>query len=235
MSDPRTILITGASRSIGRALAAHYAGAGHRVFGCARGASDLAHDNYTHIEADITDEAAVRDVFKAVLDAGSVIDQLINNAGITQSKPALLTGSAEASEILETNLVGAFTVLRETIKHMMRAKHGRIVNISSINVPLGSVGGALYNASKAGLENLGHTLAREIGTADITINTVGLSLVEGSGMAEGLSDKALADKQAELIKPDLITTGEIAHAIDFFACDAARNITNQVVYFGGVR
>ena len=235
MSDPRTILITGASRSIGRALAAHYAGAGHSVFGCARGAGDFAHDNYTHIQADITDEAAVRDVFKAVVDAGAAINLLINNAGITQSKPALLTGSAEATEILETNLIGAFTVLRETIKHMMRAKHGRIVSISSINVPLGSVGGALYNASKAGLENLGHTLAREIGTADITINTLGLSLVEGSGMAEGLSEKGMADKQAALIKPDLITTEEIAHAVDFFASDAARNITNQVVYFGGVR
>ena len=136
---------------------------------------------------------------------------------------------------LETNLVGAFTVLRETIKHMMRAKRGRIVNISSINVPLGSVGGALYNASKAGLENLGHTLAREIGAADITVNTIGLSLVAGSGMAADLSDKALADKQAGLIRPDPITTEEIAHAIDFFASDAARNITNQIVYFGGVR
>lgn len=235
MSDPRTILITGASRSIGRALAARYANAGHRVFGCARGASDFVHDNYTHIEADITDEAAVRDVFKAVVDAGATIDLLINNAGITQAKPALLTGSAEAAGILETNLTGAFTVLREAIKHMMRAKQGRIVNFSSINVPLGSVGGALYNASKAGLENLGHTLAREIGKADITINTLGLSLVEGSGMAEGLADKALAEKQAELIKPDLIDIDEIAHAVDFFASDAARNITNQVVYFGGVR
>lgn len=235
MSDPRTILITGASRSIGRALAGHYAGAGHRVFGCARGDSDLAHENYTHIAADITDEAAVRDVFKAVTDAGAAVDLLINNAGITQAKPALLTTSAEAADILETNLVGAFTVLRETIKHMMRAKHGRIVNFSSINVPLGSVGGALYNASKAGLENLGHTLAREIGKADITINTIGLSLVEGSGMAGGLSDKGLADKQAALIRPDLITTGEIAHAVDFFASREAGNITNQVVYFGGVR
>ena len=235
MSDPRTILITGASRSIGRALAAHYAGAGHTVFGCARGASDFSHANYTHITADITDEAAVRAVFKAVTDAGEAVDLLINNAGITQARPALLTGSAEAADILETNLTGAFTVLRETIKHMMRAKHGRIVNFSSINVPLGSVAGALYNASKAGLENLGHTLAREIGTTDITINTIGLSLVEGSGMAEGLSDKARAEKQAELIKPDLITTEEIAHAVDFFASDGARNITNQVVYFGGVR
>jgi len=235
VGDPHTILITGASRSIGRALAAHYADAGHRVFGCARGASDLDHPNYTHITADITDEAAVRDVFKAVVDAGAAIDLLINNAGITQSKPALLTGSGEAADILETNLVGAFTVLRETIKHMMRAKHGRIVNISSINVPLGSVGGALYNASKAGLENLGHTLAREIGAGDITVNTIGLSLVAGSGMAGGLSEKGLAEKQAELIKPDLITTEEIAHAIDFFASREAKNITNQVVYFGGVR
>lgn len=235
MSEPRTILITGASRSIGRALAARYADAGHTVFGCARGDSDFAHDNYTHIIADITDEAAVRSVFKTVLDAGVTIDLLINNAGITQSRPALLTGSAEAAGILETNLVGAFTVLRETIKHMMRAKRGRIVNFSSINVPLGSVGGALYNASKAGLENLGHTLAREIAGGDITINTIGLSLVEGSGMAEGLSDKGLIEKQAALIKPDLITINEIAHAVDFFASDAARNITNQIVYFGGVR
>ena len=117
---------------------------------------------------------------------------------------------------------------------MQRQRYGRIVNFSSINVPLGSVGSALYNASKAGVEAMARALTRECGNVDITINTLGLSLVANSGMLDSLSPKALAAKQEALLKPKVLEVEEIMHAINFFASPLARNISCQTVYFGGV-
>lgn len=229
------MLITGASRGLGRALAETYAAAGHRVFGCSRGNSDFTHQNYHHIVTDVRDDAAVRYLFKEIGAASGQIDVLVNNAGLTLSRPAMLTTTPEAEEILKTNVVAAFAVMRETIKHMKRTRCGRIINMSSVNVPMGSVGGAIYNASKAALENLGYTLSREVAGDDITINTIGLSVVRDTGMTDGLDDKAFKKKQAGLIKPDMIEVDEVAHAMDFLISEEARNITNQIVYFGGVR
>ena len=230
-----TFLITGASRGLGRALAKTYAEAGHTVFGCSRSDSGFAHQYYRHIVADVTDDAAVRYLYKEIGAAGGQVDVLVNNAGLALSRAALLTTSAEAEEVLRTNVLGGFIILRETIKHMKRARRGRIVNMSSINVALGSIGGALYNASKAALENLGYTLSREVASDNITINTIGLSIVTNTTMTSELNDKALKEKQVALIKPDRIDASEVAHLIDFFISEEARNITNQVVYFGGVR
>lgn len=235
MKQRHTLLITGASRGLGRALAEIYAHAGHRVFGCARGDSDFVHENYRHFIADITDEAAVRGQFKEIVAADGRVDVLVNNAGLALSRPAMLTTTPEAEELLRTNVLGAFSVMRETIKHMKRTRRGRIVNMSSINVPLGSYGGAIYNASKAALENLAHTLSREVAGDDITINTLGLSLVTDTGMTDELDEKALKEKQAGLIKPGRIEVSEITHAIDFLISEQARHITNQIIYFGGVR
>ena len=235
MQPTHTLLITGASHGLGRALAETYAKAGHRVFGCGRSNSDLIHENYRHIIADINDDDTVRGLFKEIVAAGGLVDVLINNAGLTLSRPAMLTTTPEAEKIMRTNVLGAFAVMRETIKHMKRTRHGRIINISSINVPLGSTGGAVYNASKAALENLGHTLSREVARDDITLNTIGLSVVANTGMTDELNDKSLKEKQAGLVKPKLIDVTEITHTIDFIISEEARNITNQIIYFGGVR
>lgn len=235
MKHKHTFLITGTSRGLGRLLAEAYAKAGHQVFGCARSNSDFAHENYRHIIVDINDDVSVRDLFKEIVAADGQIDVLINNAGLTLSRPAILTTTPEAERVFQTNVLSAFAVMRETIKHMKRARRGRIINMSSINVPLGSVGGAIYNASKAALENLGDTLSREVASDDITVNTLGLSVVADTGMTDELSDKALKEKQAGLVKPNPINVTEITHAIDFLTSEAARNITNQIVYFGGVR
>ena len=235
MTESHTFLITGASRGLGRALAETYASAGHKVFGCARGESNFVHKNYHHVIADIRNDADVRNLFKQISTAKGQVDVLVNNAGHALSRPAMLTTTPEADEIFQVNVLGTFTVMREAIKHMKRKRHGRIINMSSINVPLGSVGGAIYNASKAALENLGHTLAREVAGDDITINTLGLSVVADTGMTDDLDEKALKVKQDGLIKPDQIDAAEVAHAIDFLASEDARNITNQIIYFGGAR
>jgi 3-oxoacyl-[acyl-carrier protein] reductase len=174
-------------------------------------------------------------MFSEIASEFARIDLVVNNAGLALSRLALLTSAAEFASVIRVNLVGAFIVSREAIRLMKRTRFGRIVNFSSINVPLASSGGAAYNAAKAGLENLAITLSRECAQDDITINSIGLSLVAGSGMVEGLNSVALAEKQSALIKPDLIEITEIIHAIEFFAAPDARNITGQTVYFGGVK
>lgn len=232
--DQGSVLITGTSRGLGKALAERFLHAGLVVFGCSRQASTIEHQDYRHFVVDVGDESNVVAMIKQIAAFKVPVHLLINNAGLTQSSLAVLTRSESAQEILRTNLLGNFLVSRETLKLMQRQRYGRIVNFSSINVPLGSVGSALYNASKAGVEAMAKVLTRECGNDDITINTLGLSLVANSGMLENLSLKALATKQAALLKSKVLEVEEVMHAINFFSSPLARNISCQTVYFGGV-
>lgn len=229
-----SILITGTSRGLGKALAEQFLSVGLAVYGCARQASTIDNQNYTHFVVDVGDESSVVSMLKKIAAFKVPVNLLINNAGITQASLGILTRAESVQDILRTNLLGTFLVSRETLKLMQRQRYGRIVNFSSINVPLGSVGSALYNASKAGVEAMAKSLTRECGNADITINTLGLSLVADSGMLDSLGSKALAAKQEALLKPTVLEVEEVMHAINFFASPLARNISCQTVYFGGV-
>lgn len=235
MVSHRTTVITGSGRGIGRDIATYLIERGDAVIGCSRGGSQLSHAKYRHFCTDVSDEVSVRKMFSEIASEFGRVDLVINNAGLALSRPALLTSAAEFASIIQVNLIGAFIVSREAIRLMKRTRFGRIVNFSSINVPLASSGGAAYSAAKAGLENLAITLSRECAKDDITINSVGVSLVAGSGMVKELSAAALTEKQSALIKSALIEITEIIHVIEFFAAPDARNITGQTVYFGGVR
>ena len=234
MMQDGLILVTGASRGLGRGLVERYLSDGATVAGCARQASDIDHPNYTHFVTDIRDEASVVSMFKGVAALKAPLRLLINNAGTSQASLGILTRGSTAQEIVQTNLLGTFFVSREALKLMQRHKKGRIVNFSSINVPLGSTGSSLYNATKAGVEAMSHVLARECGSVDITINTLGLSLVGNSGMLGALGEKAVAAKQSNMLKPEVLDLDEIVHSINFFASPLARNLTCQTLYFGGL-
>ena len=232
--DKGSVLITGTSRGLGKALAEQFLKEGLVVYGCSRQASSIDHQDYRHFTVDVSDERGVVSMIMQITALKVPVNLLINNAGLTQASIGILTRTESAQDILRTNLLGNFLVSRETLKLMQRQRYGRIVNFSSINVPLGSVGSALYNASKAGVEAMAKVLTRECGNVDITINTLGLSLVAGSGMLDALSPKALAAKQEALLKPKVLEVEEIMHAINFFASPLARNISCQTVYFGGL-
>lgn len=232
--DKGSVLITGTSRGLGKALAEQFLKEGLVVYGCSRQVSTIDHQDYSHFTVDVSDEPGVISMLKQIASTKVPVNLLINNAGITQASLGILTRGASAQDILNTNLLGNFLVSRETLKLMQRQRYGRIVNFSSINVPLGSVGSALYNASKAGVEAMARALTRECGNLDITINTLGLSLVANSGMLDSLSLKALAAKQEALLKPKVLEVEEIMLAINFFASPLARNVSCQTVYFGGL-
>ena len=228
-----TILVAGSRQGLGRALAEHYAKTGHTVFGLSRGESDLVHERYHHICADVTKEDMVKEAIARIADAGS-LDVLIYSAAVLSLGYALLLPTTQVENMLRTNLLGGFLVTRHALRLMKRNRFGRMIYFSSIAVPLGSPGNVVYAASKAGLEQMAFSLAREFPGDNITFNTVGISTY-ASPMLQSLSEKALSETRASLVKPDTLQLDELVGAIDFFASDAARQITGQTIYFGGVR
>ena len=220
---------------MGAALAQAYLDAGDCVVGCSRGAGTITHPRYQHFSIDVADELAVTAMFTGIRDEKRVPRLLVNNAAVPQKSLATTTSAQTAKQILDVNLLGSFLISREVLKLMQRKGSGRIVNLTSINVPLASVGSSLYNATKAGLDAFGRSLASECKGYDITVNSIGLSLVANTGMAEALDDAALAAKRVPLLKPKLLATTEIVAAINFFASAEARNITGQQLYFGGIK
>jgi 3-oxoacyl-[acyl-carrier protein] reductase len=235
LPDDFSIAVTGSSGGVGRLLAEHYANLGRRVYGCSRSESSFQHENYCHTVADISDEDDVGRFFREISRDGRGLGILINNAGLKIDNLAILTPKGQAEDLLRTNLTGAFLVTREAAKRMKRQRFGRIINMSSVAVPLASAGTAFYGASKAALEQFSRTLARELAGDDITVNTIGLSVFLDTGMTESISDGAQAELRKNLLKPGPLEIAEIIHAVDFFASENARNITGQTVYFGGVK
>ena len=225
--------MVGSRQGLGRALAEYYVERGHPVIGLSRRTSDLVHTNYRHICADVTQEDSVQDAF-AEIAAASSLDVLIFSAGLKTSNYALLTTHSQAANMLNTNLLGAFIVTRHAVRQMKRNRFGRLIYLSSIAVPLGSAGSVMYGASKAGLEQMAFALGREFARDNITFNALGISIYP-SEMTENLGEKILIETRASLVKPDTLQIDEVAGAIDFFASEAARQITGQTLYFGGVR
>jgi 3-oxoacyl-[acyl-carrier protein] reductase len=234
LSPGSTILITGSRQGLGRALAEHYLRNGQRVFGLSRSDTDLKHPGYQHFCADVADEKMMQQVFSQIGASGAGLQVLLCAAGVKTGGYALLTPAKQADEMLRTNLLGAFLVTRHALNLMKRGRFGRVIYFSSIAVPLGSAGTAVYGASKAGLEQLSYALSREFARENITFNALGISIY-ASAMVEALGEKALQETREALIKPDNLKVEEVAGAIDFFASDAARQITGQTLYFGGVR
>jgi 3-oxoacyl-[acyl-carrier protein] reductase len=228
-------MITGTSRGLGVALAQAYLDAGEQVLGCSRGVATISHPNYRHYSLDVSDEQSIIKMFTDIRQMKFVPRLLVNNAALAQMKLTPFTSTQAAREILNVNLFGTFLICREMLKLMQRHRFGRIVNLSSISVPLATVGNSLYNATKAGLDAMGHSLANECKKYDITVNSIGLSHVADTGMADALNEAAVEALHGLLMKSKLLTTSEILAAIDFFASREARNITGQILYFGGVR
>jgi 3-oxoacyl-[acyl-carrier protein] reductase len=235
VNDKTAILITGSSRGLGRALAELYTNQGLTVFGCSRSEVDFKHEGYHHIVMDISTEEGVNALFTELSKYDVRPDVLINNAGTKRDSVALLATLEQAQDMMSSNFFGAFLVMREAAKLMKRARFGRIVNISSMAVPLAGIGNGLYAATKAAVEQFSQSLSREFARDDITVNTIGVSVFEDSTMVQDIDPTILKKARGNLLKPSALSVREISHAINFFADPKARNITGQTVYFGGVR
>ncbi|MGK0310086.1 MAG: 3-oxoacyl-[acyl-carrier protein] reductase [Lentimonas sp.] len=229
----KVALITGTRKGIGLALAEHLLSQGWVVAGCSRKKAEIKSANYHHYCLDITDEKAVVSMVRQIKRQIAPIDALINSAGIASMNHILLTPTQMCSSIFETNVIGSFTVLRECAKQMRRQKEGRIINISSIAAPLNIEGEAIYSASKAAIESLTRTAAKELGTFGITVNAIGPTPID-TDLIRAVPKETIE----ELIKCQAIqrvgTTADIANCVDFFLRKESAFVTGQTLYLGGI-
>lgn len=229
----KSIVITGTRKGIGKSLAEHYLAEGWRVAGCSRGESGIDHDNYRHFSLDVSDEAAVVAMARAIKGEFGEVDALINNAGIASMNHALLTPADTVNRVFATNVTGTFLFCREMAKLMRRKESGRIVNFTTVAHPLNLEGEAIYAASKAAVESLTRILSREFAELHITVNAVGPTPIDTDlirGVPQAKMD-ALIQRQA--IRR-LGEVRDVINAIDFYLRPESDFITGQVLYLGGV-
>jgi 3-oxoacyl-[acyl-carrier protein] reductase len=232
MTIPIT-LITGTRKGIGKYLAEYYLQQGHKVIGCSRQEPDWSLEGYTHYTLDIADEAAVKQLFSEIRQQHGRLDHLINNAGIASMNHTLLTPIETVQKILNTNVIGTFLFCREAAKVMKKHRYGRIVNFTTIAVPLKLAGEAAYVASKAAVLSLTEVLAREFGEMGITVNAVGPVPI-----ATDLIRAIPQDKIDQLLQRQSIqrlgTFEDVVNVVDFFLRKESNFITGQNLYLGGV-
>ena len=174
----KNLLITGNRKGIGRYLTEYYLSKGFNVIGCSRSKSDLIHENYYHFIGDVSIES---DVIRIVREGKKIlgsINVLINNAGKASLNHSILTPSSTVKEIFETNFNGSFFFSRECSKVMMKMRYGRIVNFSTIAVPLSLEGEMVYSSSKSAIEKMSQILSKELSKYSITVNTIGPTPIE---------------------------------------------------------
>jgi 3-oxoacyl-[acyl-carrier protein] reductase len=236
----KVAIVTGASRGIGRAVAATLASSGAHVVATARG--ENAADAVAQIREaghraeaavlEVTDESSIHALIGSVLERHGRIDILVNNAGIARDQLMLRMKRDDWDHVIATNLTAAFALTQAAIKPMLKQRTGRIINISSVVGQTGNAGQANYAASKAGLIGFSKALARELASRNITVNVVAPGLIE-TDMTKAITDKAHGDWTAQIPLGRLGTTADVAAAVSFLASDEASYITGQVLAVNG--
>lgn len=234
MSNKPITFITGTSKGIGRKLAEYYANKNHIVIGCSRNNIDFEHENYTHFQADLRNEKEILAIFKHIKKTYGRLDNLINNAGVGVSSPAVLTTTSVFEDVMSINTTGTFICIREAAKIMMKHNYGRIVNFTSGGVVFNLDGALPYTVSKAAIEMLTKSFANELAPYHITVNAV----APGVTNTEMLSTYMSQDKYNELMERNYMireesTPLDLANAIDFFLQKESNRVTAQIIYLCG--
>jgi 3-oxoacyl-[acyl-carrier protein] reductase len=224
------VLVTGGNRGIGRAIAEAFVAQGDRVAVTTR--SGGAPEGSLDVRCDITDPAAVEAAFAEVEAAHGPVEVLVANAGITADGLLVRMSDDDWASVIDTNLTGSFRLAKRAVSTMMRARHGRIIFISSVVGLLGSGGQVNYAASKAGLVGMARSIAREYGSRGITANVVAPGFVE-TDMTDTLSDELKAQYKAQVPLGRYASTDEIASAVTWLASDGAAYITGAVIPVDG--
>lgn len=229
-TTPRTVLITGGSKGIGLATARAFAALGDNV--AVTYNSSPPPDDIFAVKCDVTKQSDVDDMFAAVEEKFGPVGVLVSNAGITRDGLILRMAEADFEDVVDANLTAAYRVCKRAAQGMIRARTGRIVLVSSVVAMLGSAGQANYAASKAGLIGLARSLARELGSRNVTVNVVTPGPVD-TDMTAVLGDKRMEELRAAVPLGRTATPDEIADVIAFLAGPSAGYITGAVIPVDG--
>ena len=232
-------LVTGASRGIGRAIAAALANAGVSVVGTATsdsGAAAISETLAAHggrgMVLDVNDGAALEAAVDAIVKQHGALHILVNNAGITRDTLAMRMKDADWDAVLDTNLKAVFRASRAVMRTMMKQRYGRIVNITSVVGASGNAGQANYAAAKAGVAGMTRALARELGSRGVTVNCIAPGFI-ATDMTEGLAEAQKAALLAQIPLGRLGTAQEVAEAVLFLAGPGAGYITGTELHVNG--
>jgi 3-oxoacyl-[acyl-carrier protein] reductase len=235
MPEPEVVLITGTRKGIGRYLAEYFVRNGALVEGCSRSAPEWETDaeRYTHHCLNVAEEAPVKAMVSSIQKRHGRLDILINNAGIASMNHSLLTPAAAVDRIMDTNFRGTFLLCREAAKLMRRRRYGRIVNLSTIAVPMRLEGESIYAASKSAVVTFSQILARELADFGITCNVVAPTPIE-TDLIRGVPQEKIDAIVSRLAIKRLGRFEDVANVVDFFVRPGSDYITGQVISLGGV-
>ena len=226
-------IITGTSKGIGKQLAAHYLSQGHKVSGCSRGKSRIKHSNYDHYELNVCEEKSVISMIKSIKKKHKRVDVLLNNAGIGGMNHILTTPYESVKKIFETNFFGTFLFSREVGKIMIKQKTGKIVNYTSVAVPLKLEGEAIYAASKSAIESFTRISAKELGKFGVCINAIGPNPIP-TDLIKNIKKEKIDTLLNQQAIPRLGKFEDILNVINFFIDKKSEFVTGQVIYLAGI-
>ncbi len=229
-NQPRSVLVTGGSRGIGRAIAERFVAAGDKVAALHR--SGDVPDGVLSVRGDVTDTAAVDAAFAAAEAEHGPVEVLVANAGVTRDQLVMRMTDEDFTSVLDVNLTGAFRCVRRATTPMLRMRRGRIILISSVVGLYGGQGQVNYAASKAGLVGMARSLTRELGGRGITANVVAPGFIDTEMTAELPAERQAAYRAAipagRFAEPD-----EVAGVVEFLASPAAAYISGAVIPVDG--
>ena len=231
MTTQRTVLVTGGNRGIGRAIAEEFLAAGHRVGVTSRSGQGGPEGALT-VAADVTDAASIDAAFTQVEAEYGPVEVVVANAGITKDTLLLRMKEEDFADVIDTNLTGAFRVIKRATKGLLRAKWGRVVLISSVVGLYGSPGQINYAASKSGLVGIARSLTRELGSRGITANVVAPGFIE-TEMTAVLPEETQRQYLASIPAGRFGEVREVAQTVRWLASDEAGYISGAVIPVDG--
>jgi 3-oxoacyl-[acyl-carrier protein] reductase len=232
----KIVLVTGASRGIGLEAAKHFSKEGYKVIGTSRGDFNLGDligdESAISAQLDLMSKESIKNLFAELKSEDLLPSVLVNNAGITKDQLFLRMKDEDWDDVIETNLNGLFRVTKAFIKPMVKNKFGRIINISSVAGLMGNSGQANYSSSKSAMVGFSRSLAKELGSRNITSNVVAPGFIE-TDMTTFLNDDEKVEVSKNIPMKRFGTVQDVAKCIVFLASDEANYITGQTISVDG--